>query len=435
MATEATSRTPTEWLELVEGNLSNVVSFWLEHSIDSKFGGYFNNLDRDGSVYDTKKHVWLQGRQVWMLSHLYNEREAYRTPQMLEACHGGAAFLKKYAMTSEGRVYFCLSQDGKPVALQRKIFAECFFVMAMSEYAKVLRLIGKLSEAEETFQLACKVFKDVHRFSQDLSLVGAVAFSGQPDTHPLNMPMIMLNVICELRTYNNDASFYSDIAAECVPLIKMHVHEDRKCVLETVAPDGSFIDTPDGRLLNPGHAIEAGWFLLDYATRYPDEGQQDLIELGLKMIDWSLETGWDETHGGIFYFLDAEAHSPEQLEWPMKLWWVHCEAMVGTLMAFKVTKDPVWWEKFEKVAKWTMSHFPDTEANAISVEMPQAKLGIAKDMPAATMRKAGGEWFGYLNRNGTVSQRFKGGPYKGCFHVPRAMDLCVELLKAITTSA
>lgn len=57
------------------------------------------------------------------------------------------------------------------------------------------------------------------------------------------------------------------------------------------------------------------------------------------MIDWALETGWDDKMGGIFYFLDRAGHSPEQLEWPMKLWWPHNEAMIGTLMAFDQTGD------------------------------------------------------------------------------------------------
>lgn len=44
--------------------LENVLPFWLEHSQDSEYGGYFKCLNRDGRVYDTDKFVWLQGREV-----------------------------------------------------------------------------------------------------------------------------------------------------------------------------------------------------------------------------------------------------------------------------------------------------------------------------------------------------------------------------------
>ena len=41
----------------------------------------------------------------------------------------------------------------------------------------------------------------------------------------------------------------------------------------------------------------------------------------------------------------------------------------------------------------------------------------------------GGEWAGYLNREGKVKMDFKGGPFKGCFHVPRALMICENMLK------
>ncbi|WP_322512465.1 AGE family epimerase/isomerase, partial [Chloroflexus sp.] len=50
-----------------------VIPFWLRHALDHEHGGYFSALDRDGTVYDTRKYVWLQGRAVWMFSRLYNE--------------------------------------------------------------------------------------------------------------------------------------------------------------------------------------------------------------------------------------------------------------------------------------------------------------------------------------------------------------------------
>ena len=55
--------------------LDRVMPFWMEKSIDKEFGGYFTCLERDGEVFDTDKFIWLQGREVWMLSTLYNKVE------------------------------------------------------------------------------------------------------------------------------------------------------------------------------------------------------------------------------------------------------------------------------------------------------------------------------------------------------------------------
>lgn len=178
------------------------------------------------------------------------------------------------------------------------------------------------------------------------------------------------------------------------------MRRERKVVLETIAADGSDLDTPEGRLLNPGHAIEMGWFLLDYARAVGDAAAaQDALDA----IEWSLDRGWDPVHGGLYYFLDEQGYSPVQLEWSMKLWWPHCEALVACAKAYEYTRDRAWFERWVRVSDWTFGRFPDS---------------------------AHGEWFGYLDRQGAVSQRFKGGPYKGFFHVPRALLYTAQALKS-----
>lgn len=51
--------------------LENVLPFWLNHSQDLEFGGYYTCLNRNGDVFDTDKFIWLQGREVWLFSMLY----------------------------------------------------------------------------------------------------------------------------------------------------------------------------------------------------------------------------------------------------------------------------------------------------------------------------------------------------------------------------
>ena len=73
----------------------SVLPFWLEKSQDKQYGGYFTCLNRDGSVFDTDKFVWLQGREVWMFAMLYNKprsgsaaRSARRTSGICRAGRG-----------------------------------------------------------------------------------------------------------------------------------------------------------------------------------------------------------------------------------------------------------------------------------------------------------------------------------------------------------
>lgn len=57
-------------------------------------------------------------------------------------CILGGAFLRKFARVSGGgggqwKCAFCLTRDGKAVKIQRTIFSECFYIMAMDELSRV----------------------------------------------------------------------------------------------------------------------------------------------------------------------------------------------------------------------------------------------------------------------------------------------------------
>jgi N-acylglucosamine 2-epimerase len=166
---------------------------------------------------------------------------------------------------------------------------------------------------------------------------------------------------------------------------------DSGLVLENVAPDGSFVDSFEGRLLNPGHTLEAMWFIMDLAKRIGDE---DLILQARDVMLRTLEKGWDTEYGGILYFLDIKGHPTQQLEWDQKLWWVHVEALVAMAKAWKYTGDERCAEWFRSLHDYTWKHFRDPEYP---------------------------EWFGYLNRRGEVLLPLKGGKWKGCFHIPRSL--------------
>ncbi len=382
-----------KYRELYHNELyQSVIPFWMHHSLDREHGGYFNCLDRDGKVYDEKKHVWLQGRQVWMLSRLHNHFHSQgEESEYLDAARLGMDFLRKHAREGN-RVYFCLTRVGGPVYMQRKIFSECFYAMALAEYA---RASGDESAREE----AREMFGHIDRLVKDPAPLGRPIYPNLPETSELAIPMILLNLIDEINDPGENN--YQELAEWCVERIHLHIRPELSLVLETVGADGNLIDTPEGRTVNPGHALETGWFLLNYAEQKQDEA---LVKTCLNVIDWSFDFGWDEKHNGLLYFLDRDGFSPVQLEWSLKLWWPHCEAVLAFLKAYNATRDVRYFKKFEHVTDYTFKHFPDPEQ---------------------------GEWYGYLTRQGEVNQRFKGGPYKGCFHVPRALFLCDNLIQSL----
>ena len=170
---------------------------------------------------------------------------------------------------------------------------------------------------------------------------------------------------------------------------------------EHYGSDGEFLDTFEGRLINPGHGIEAMWFLMDIGEKLD---RPSLIERAADLSLQILNYGWDKSFGGIFYFLDAKGAPLQQLEWDQKLWWVHQEALIALSRAYRHTGREDIWEGYELVHQYTWQHFPDA---------------------------VHGEWFGYLHRDGTCQTLLKGGKWKGCFHTPRALYECWQTFEKL----
>ncbi|KAJ8259989.1 hypothetical protein GJAV_G00175800 [Gymnothorax javanicus] len=384
--------------ERIRTELDRVVDFWLKYSHDNEYGGFFTCIGKDGKVYDELKYVWLQGRQVWMYCRLYRSTERFRRPEILQAAISGGEFLQKFAWVpsagSSGKCAFCLSRDGRAVKVQRTIFSECFYVMALDELSRVTGDQKMQVEAE-------RVMGHLIGWARgDSAGLGRQELPGDPPVNSMAVPMMVLCLVEQLSEGRPQlGEKYRELGAWCVQEILQHVQRGGSAILENVSKEGKELPGCQGRLQNPGHALEAGWFLLQYAV---GRGEQELQRVAVEsFMKLPFRTGWDPQHGGLFYFLDVDGHCPAQLEWSMKLWWPHCEALIAFLMAYAQLKEPELLDMFTQVFDYTFSHFSDPDH---------------------------GEWFGYLDQQGSVVLDFKGGPFKGFFHVPRCLHLCETLL-------
>ena len=373
--------------------LDDVIPFWEQHSLDTTHGGYFTCLDRDGSVFDTDKFIWLQARQVWMFSMLYNRLE--KRSHWLDIALHGADFLRQHGRDEHGDWYFSLTRQGRPLVQPYNIFSDCFAAMAFSQVA--------LASGDETArEIAQQTYLNILRRKQNPKGRYNKAVPGTRPLISLALPMILANLSMELE-WMLEASLFNQAIDTCLnEVFSLFLDQERMVLREQVAPDGSFVDSFEGRLLNPGHGIEAMWFILDIAERKND---QAVIQKAVEVILHTLEMSWDPKYAGIFYFLDSGGHPPQQLEWDQKLWWVHMETLVALLKGYRLTGRPECWEWFERLHDYTWKHFPDPEY---------------------------GEWYGYLNRTGEVLLPLKGGKWKGCFHVPRGLYLCLRELEKLT---
>lgn len=382
----------------VQQQLQICTEFWLKNGMDHKYGGVYTCLDRKGEIYSTDKSVWMQGRCGWIfayLCHMYGSR-----PEWLEASKSCLDFLEEHCINHDagGRMYFTVTEDGRPLRQRRYYFSEAFYAIANGEYYGVTGEREHLDRARRAYDL----YWDLAHGMPDPTGLGPKTIPETRTGRAFGIPMIILNVTSVLlRVDPERKALYEERAAQCVDeIFKYHVKPELKCVLENVAEDGTpRLYYTEGRTVNPGHDIEGVWFLLEHAKR---TGDKELVEKAAQIFDWAIEAGWDKEYGGLLYFTDCLKKPPEAYEHDMKLWWPHNEIMISSLMLYRDTGREEYLDWFDKTLEYCKAHFADPEY---------------------------GEWYGYLRRDGLPTQpSTKGSTFKGPFHLPRALIMCDAML-------
>lgn len=368
-------------------HLKDCLNFWLDNSIDYENGGIFTCLDEDGNIYGREKSVWFQGRALWTFSKAYNVID--KNPEYLKAAKTIYEFLPKCTDT-DGRMFFTVTEDGREIQKRRYYFSETFAAIGCAEYYKATGNPAVLADAEKYFTVAYECFTGIRR--------------NVPKTNPENCSMkalspvmIMLSTAQTMRSINNEEK-YAQIAEECLKEILHGGFLTEKALLESVSAAGEFVDAPSGRVVNPGHSMEAAWFLMMEGIITKN---QAAIDAGKKIIDITWPLGWDDKHGGIIAFTDVCGKPPVQLEWDMKLWWPQCETMIALSMAYILFKEDKYKELLKKTVEYCSTYFLEHD---------------------------NGEWYGYLHYDNSVSTTLKGNIFKGPFHIPR-MYMIMSILE------
>ena len=378
--------------------LNDVMPFWLRHGLDREHGGILTCLDRDGSVIDTDKSVWFQGRAAWMFATL--ARAGGWKPQaradFLTASRSCIEFLRAHCAAPDGKLYFTVTREGAPLRMRRYVYSESFAAIANAAYAKAT---GDARAAEDAVKFLATYLH--HSFTPG---VMPPKFEATRPMKGIGPHMIGIATAQELRANLGDVTVRGRTCTEWIDRSIAEIEHDflkpeHRALLECVAPDGSVIDHHEGRTLNPGHAIECAWFVMHEGAL---RNVRRLIQLGTTILDWMWARGWDTEHGGLLYFTDLLGKPVQEYWHDMKFWWPHNEAIIATLLAWQLTGEARFATMHQQVHNWSFQHFPDREH---------------------------GEWFGYLHRDGRVSSRAKGTIYKGPFHLPRMLWYCWQRLE------
>ena len=378
--------------------LDSCVPFWLENGMDAEYGGVQNCLDRTGKVYSQDKSVWMQCRAGWMFAYIYNnidKKEEYLT--FAKSC---IDFATDHCIDIDGRMFFTVTRDGRPLRKRRYWFSETFYIMANAEYYIATGDVKYLEAARKYFTFTYEMYQDP---ATDPFKITPKSYIETRNTKTLAAPMILLNVASIIRDADPDNyEYYDGIITRLIEDIKCFYKPEHKAMFENIsAEDNSvLLDNASCRVINPGHDIECSWFLLEEAIK---RGDEELASFAAEVFDTAFEWGWDKEYGGITYFKDVLGLPVEAYEHDMKLWWPHNETIIAALMLYKHTGEQKYADIFKQVTDYAFDHFSDREY---------------------------GEWFGYLRRDGKPTEPpCKGHTYKGPFHVMRMLAKCVKMLE------
>ena len=319
-----------------------------------------------------------------------------KNEEWLACARQGGEFLKKYGHDENMDFYFSLTREGKPIVQPYNIFSNTFACMAFAQLAEA-------TQNDEYAELAKKIFNRILERQGNPKGSWNKAYPGTRPMKDFALPMIVCNMALEIENILDDKDLLNKTIERCEhEVMDVFYQPDLGVMVENVSSvDNSLVDCFEGRTVNPGHDLEALWFMENLGVRLDDK------ELIKKCVDISLsviEYGWDKEFGGIYYFMDRKGYPQQQLEWDQKLWWVHIEAAIAMIKGYQLTGNQKCLDWFLKLHDYLWTRFKD------------------KEYP---------EWFGYLNRRGEVLLPLKGGKWKGCFHVPRGLYQIGTILEGL----
>lgn len=373
--------------------LDSAIEFWLERAIDAECGGVLHCFDKDGNLFSTDKGGWMQGRAGWTFSYLYNNYK--RDARFLEIAECAIRFAKEKCTAPDGRMYVKVTRDGKPLEMGNEWFSEAFYLMAVAEFYKATGRSEYLLEARRLFDTILGLYRRQTVSANEASegMTRNLKF--------FNKPMILLNVSSVMADCDPERGRdYDALGRALVADIREFYREEYHGTLEALNADGSpVLESATCRVCNPGHDMECAWFLLEYGQRAKDDAA---CRLAVRMFDDAYDMGYDTEYGGILYLCDIFRDMPvEAYERDMKIWWVHNEAVIASLMLYLQTDDVKYLRIFSETVDYASSRFIDDD----------------------------GEWFASLRRDGVPNApQIKGFIYKGPFHTLRMYARCIKMI-------
>lgn len=383
--------------------LSNILPFWLSHTIDYEHGGFIGQIDNNLTIIPrAAKGVILNARILWTFSRAFR---ALRQPVYRSTAQRAYEYLVRFFWDREfGGVYWMLDCEGRPLDTKKRIYAQAFAVYALAEY---FRATGDNDALVQALRLTEKIESAGHdaerggyfeTYERDWALAADQRLSDvdMDERRSMNTHLHLLEAYATLLRVHQD------------PIIRARLRELIEIFLTRILDAATnhflmFFDqqwNPRSRKISFGHDIEGSWLLVEAAEILGDpELLSRARQAAVNMAQAVYEQGID-ADGGLMY--EAE---PEGIIATDKHWWPQAEAVVGFLNAYQISGRRHFLDAAQRCWEFIENYIVDHHH---------------------------GEWFWLVSRSGVPGVGLdKAGPWKCPYHNSRACFEVMERLDAL----
>jgi mannobiose 2-epimerase len=384
--------------------LSNILPFWLEHTIDTKYGGFKGQISNDlTSNPRAGKGLILNARILWTFSKAYS---VYRDAAYLATARRAFEYLCAAFWDNEfGGLYWMVDYEGHPSDTKKRIYGQAFTIYALAEYyhasgapealLRAMRLVDQIESSGhdaanggyfETYERDWRPAGDQRLSEVDMD-----------EKKSMNTHLHMLEAYATLLGVHEDSTVRNRLR-ELIEMFLQHI------VNANTHHFILFFDelwNPRSEVISFGHDIEGSWLLNEAADRLGDRAlikraEAASVEMAQAVYDQAIDAD-----GGLLY--EAEGGRIINTD---KHWWPQSEAVVGFLNAWQLTGQPHFLHAAERSWEFIDKYIVDHR---------------------------NGEWFWRVSRNGVPNpDEDKVGPWKCPYHNSRT---CFEVIARLDADA
>ena len=296
--------------------------FWERHGVDWQEGGFMCTLDHDGTLHNTDKYMWYQGRGLWVYSYLYRH---FGGEKNLEIARKARDFLLAHGRDADGQWVAVLSREGrvKSPAIRRG-YAGMFVAEGLQAYAVATGDEQALSVAVEALDGSMALFDDPERDIEE----GYVPHSYR-GMRVLGSHMVAILVLTQMLEHRVDPRLEALADRVVDAIINRFWNPEYGLTNEVLDHHYRRPDDANEDFIYLGHGIETLWMLLPEAMRRRDKALFDLVAERFRR---HVEVAWDQVYGGVFRAM--QVHGAYTFD---KVLWAQEEVLIGCMILIEHT--------------------------------------------------------------------------------------------------